>query len=143
MADFKTYTPAYITGYDNYNRLVSRRHADVDEARKDYQARIKSGEYYFLKFVAQGMVLGEWRKPEPQPDNSTCRELAVAIDTHMKHLDPDQAGEIKRTYAKTFSIVTLTLEGMVTPTKAARQRLLDLLASVKYEHEKRLAVHCQ
>lgn len=68
----------------------------------------------------------------------TAKTLVKSITTVLGDLQlnsPENYDGLVRVYAKTYSLVVLTNEGLVTPTKAAYNRLLSFWDSVNSAYQ--------
>ncbi len=60
-------------------------------------------------------------------------ETLKALSRAMSKLQPNERLALKRTYERTWAMVTMYIDGLMTPTKAGGVRLADLLEAVRKE----------
>lgn len=66
-------------------------------------------------------------------------QLCKAIDQVMNWLPNQLQADLKRVYAKTWSVVELHREGLITPPKHAKARLEDLWRVVDADRNRLVA----
>lgn len=63
---------------------------------------------------------------ESELSKMTAGAISRAIAARWLELVPEERANISRVYEKTYNIVNLHNEGLVTPTRASRDRLINL-----------------